>query len=113
MELFLELLLCSLALFGLWSAMRLLAEYLLGARCIAPSVTLRTREDADAVMNLLEEAEASLSCRRGGCIVVLCDEGLTENGKSPSWLSAACRRYGAVCYVVHAQETSDANSEHV
>lgn len=105
MELFFEILLCSLAVFGLWCLARLVAETVLGARQIAPSVTLRTQDELENAYGLLEEARVCLSCRRGSRIVVLCDASVTENGRVPSALEAACRRFRADCYVVHTAET--------
>lgn len=104
MELFFELLLCAFAVFGLWCALRLGSESLFLSRQIAPSVMIRTVEDVRGACGLLREARATLSCRRGETIVVLCDERLTDRGRPPEILTAACRRHGARCFVVAMNE---------
>lgn len=104
MELFFELLLCAFAVFGLWCAMRLICESLFLTRQIAPSVMIRTVADVSRACILLRETKATLSCRRGETIVVLCDERLTDRGQPPDALAAACRRHGARCFVVVMNE---------
>ena len=112
MELFFEILVCALAAFGLWCALRLLTESFFLSRQIAPSVAVCTAADVNNICALLGEARATLSCRRGGHIIVLCDATLTERGQPPAALAAACRRHGAICLVTDLSETRKQFNQH-
>ena len=100
MELFFELLLAALAVFGFWCAMRLLSEALFSSHCVSMAVEVLDESTKTSLWQLLEETRANLSCRRGSHIIVLYDRSLLEDGALPPAVRAACRRYGARCYVI-------------
>ena len=100
MELFFELLLAALAVFGLWCALRLLAETWFSSRFVMMAVEVSDEDAKASLWQLLEETRANLSCRRGSHIVVLYDRSLLQDGALPSAVRGACRRFGARCYII-------------
>ena len=100
MGLFFEILLCAFAVFGLWCAMRLLCEACLGSKSIRMAIVIDSPERAAELPQLIDEARAYLSCRRGDGLVVLCDAALGENGEIPPLLTACCQGYGVPCRLV-------------
>lgn len=110
MELFFDLLLAALAVFGLWCALRLVTEALCSSRNVTVAVEVLDSQAGEALGQLLLEARANLSCRRGRPIVVLYGRHLLENGRLPPAAQCACRRYGARCYIVDG-ELADAKIE--
>ena len=97
MGLFFEIMVCAMAGFGVWCALRLVSEACFASREIRLSVTVSTARDVARLEGLLAEARVLLSARRGSRIVVLCDAALAEQGRAPAQLEAVCRRCGAVC----------------
>ena len=71
MELFFELLLAVLAVFGLWCLIRLLAQELWASRCIGIVIELSDRETARRLPDLLEEARHAPFGRRRAPLVVV------------------------------------------
>lgn len=107
MELFFELLLAALAVFGLWCLLRLVTESLCSSQSVCMAVEVLDGTARDTLGALLWEARANLSCRRGSTVVVLYDRALLEDGELPKNVACACRRYGARCYIVDSVMTDD------
>jgi len=76
MELFFEIFLAAMAVFGLWCALCLVAQSLLASRCIGTVIEIVDRETAARLPSLLEEARHAPFARRRAPIVVLYSEQL-------------------------------------
>ena len=107
MELFFEILFAACAVFGLWCAMQLALQALVGSPYLTIAVRLTDAEAAQQLWVLLEQAQAMLSYRRRMHIVVLYDRSLLENGRVSPGQEAIMRHFGAVCHVVDGK--SEAN----
>lgn len=103
MELFFELLIAALAVFGLWCLIHLLAETFLVSRRITLAVDLTAAVDLTETVDacpevLLSQAARMLSCRRGQTVLLICTrEWARENGAE-----ALAERYGARLCVVES-----------
>lgn len=106
-ELFFDILLAALAVFGLWCVMRLATEAALGEQQICLCVKVTNRQDEQRLDALLEQARLMLSYRRRSGLMVLYERSLTEQGSIPEWVLALARRYGARCAVVDTCEGED------
>jgi len=71
MELFFEVFLAAMAVFGLWCTVRLLAQSLLSSRCIGTVIEIADRESAARLPLLLEEVRHAPFARRRAPVVVL------------------------------------------
>ena len=94
------------AAFGLYCALRMLAESLFASDRIAVAIEIETRGDARDLDMLLHEARVLFGRRRGMRIVVLLSAELMDGtlGEGTT-LSPACEelleRYGAECYLMN------------
>ena len=104
MELFFEILIAALAVFGLWCAMRLMAELAFCSNEVTLAVCVLDSETKDSLGALLEQARAVLSYRRRVPIAVLYAASLLENGDIPEDVKQTARAFGARCYVVDSNE---------
>jgi hypothetical protein len=108
MELFFELLLAALAVFGLWCLLRLVTESLCSSQSVCMAVEVLDSAARDSLGALLREARANLSYRRGSTVVVFYDRALLEDGGAlPENVACICRRYGARCYIVDGAVRDD------
>ena len=97
MELFFELLIAALAVFGLWCLIHLLAETFLVSRRITLAVDLTETVDACPEV-LLSQAARMLSCRRGQTVLLIC----TREWACENEAEALAERYGARLCVVES-----------
>jgi hypothetical protein len=103
--LFLQMFFWALAIFGAFSAIVLLCEWLFASPQVVIAVELHTREDAASLDLLLEEAEHT-SVRRGGMrTVVLISQSLMDGtlGVGTELYESVMElidRYDADCYLI-------------
>lgn len=97
------------AAFGLICALQMLARLLFGTDCLAGAVVVRSREDAEALDQLLHEAQIAF----GGCgtsrLVVLISTALMDGTLGVGEeCSDECLEilecYGADCYLIDFDE---------
>ena len=94
---FFGVLTAAFAVFGLVCAIQLLVEWMFPLEQLFKAVELHGQEDQEL---LLREARSATSLRRGGRLVVLLPEELTENGEIPDAIEAVLERYRADCYLI-------------
>ena len=103
--LFLQAFFWALAVFGAFSAITTLCEWLFASQQVVIAVELRTREDAIVLENLLEEAEHTALRRGGTRTVVLISQSLMDGtiGIGTELYESATElidRYDADCYLI-------------
>lgn len=99
MELFFEIFIAALAVFGLWCLLRLVSETWL----ISPNITVAvdlTEPTEACVSALLAQANRMLSCRRGHAILVICRREWAESVAGNCDVEALLARNGARLFVV-------------
>ena len=95
MELFFELLIATLAVFGLWCLIHLLTETFLVSRHITVAVDM-TEESEACPDALLSQATRMLSCRRGQAVLLVC----TREWACENEAKTLAERHGARLCVV-------------
>lgn len=102
MELFFELLIAALAVFGLWCLLHLMTETLFVSRHVTVAVDLTEARD-ECPDALLSQAARMLSCRRGQAVLLVCTrEWARENGAG-----ALCERHGARLCIVERSKNDE------
>ncbi len=105
MQLFLEIFVAVLAVFGLYCAMRIFADVFLARGDVSVAVKVMTHEDAEDLPLLLTEAKTAFLCF-GRCEVVL----LVSNALMDGTLGVGehfheqtrelLEQYGVTCYLI-------------
>lgn len=107
MELFFEIFLAAMAVFGLWCALRLMAQMLLSSRCIGTVIEVFDARTAAELPSLLEEARRAPFRQRRMPIVVLYSAELCFAYGEPSEAERELiTRHGATWYIVNDCERS-------
>ena len=93
------------AAFGLYCALRMLAEAMFSSDRIAVAIEVETHADAEALDMLLHEARVVFGRQRGMRLIVLMSAALMDGTLGTDMeLSPACEeilaRYGAECYLM-------------
>ena len=101
MELFFEIFLAAMAVFGLWCVMCLVAQSLFSSRNIGVVIEIFQEETADRLMDLLEETRHAPLSRRNAPLAVLYDEDLARPTAAEI---AMIERLGGQWYVVKTTE---------
>jgi hypothetical protein len=105
MELFFEVFLAAMAVFGLWCALCLIAQPLLASRCIGTVIEVYDRQTAARLPSLLEEVRHAPFARRRAPIVVLYSEQLCfEYGEPGEDERALMSHYGARWAIVNTEK---------
>ena len=95
-QIFVEIVICCLALLGIYSAVHWLARRLFGSRHTVLAIEILTQRDADAAEVLIRDALFSALGLRSGRIVVLTTKELFANDR----LRKTMTRYGVDYYLV-------------
>lgn len=103
MELFFEILIAALAVFGFWCLLRLISDTWLVSPQICMAIDL-TEPDEACVSALLDRTERLLSCRRGRPILVVCRREWAERVAEECDIEALLGRHGARLCVLEEQE---------
>ena len=105
MELFFEIFLAAMAVFGLWCALCLVALTALSSRCIGTVIEVYDRETAARLPALLEEVRHTPFARRGAPVVVLYSRQLClEYGEPSEAERELMAHYGAGWGIVDIKE---------
>lgn len=99
-EIVIGVLFAMFAVFGMICVVRLIVECCFPMDQIVMALEIRTKEDADALDMLMQEARSAFFRRGGTRIVILLSEELTENGEIPEKMEEVLDRYNAECYLV-------------
>ena len=83
MELFFEVFMAAMAVFGLWCALRLLSEALLGSRSIGTVIEITDEKTAARLPELLEEVRNLPFGQRGKPLIVLYSADLSLQYGTP------------------------------
>ena len=83
MELFFEVFMAAMAVFGLWCALRLLTEALLGSRAIGTVIEIVDEKTAARLPELLEEARNLPFGQRGKPLIVIYSADLSLQYGTP------------------------------
>jgi hypothetical protein len=101
MELFFEIFLAGMAVFGLWCALRLMAQMLLASRCIGTVIAVFDAKTAAELPSLLEEVRhAPFRQRRKPVVVLYSDELCLTYGEPNQAERELIARYGATWHIV-------------
>lgn len=104
MELFFEIFLAAMAVFGLWCALRLLSYGIFGSPAIGTVIEVLDRETAARLSSLLEEVRYAPFGRRKAPLIVLYSADLClEYGAPDATEQALIAHYGGRWYVVEAK----------
>ena len=104
MELFFEIVVAALAVFGLWCALRLLAQGVLGSRCIGTVIEVSDTETAARLPALLEEVRyAPFGQRRAPLIVLYSADLCLEYGAPDEYEQQLIAHFGGRWYVVESK----------
>ena len=110
MELFFEIFLAAMAVFGVWCAICLMAQSLFSSRNIGVVIEIFQEETADRLMDLLEETQHAPLSRRPAPLVVLYSEEVYFSCARPTAAEiATIERLGGQWYVV---KTKQNHTEH-
>ncbi len=110
MELFFEIFLAAMAVFGFWCVMCLVAQSLFSSRNIGVVIEIFQEETADRLMDLLEETRHAPLFRRHAPLVVLYSEDLCFSCARPTAAEVAMiERLGGQWYAV---KTTRNNTEY-
>ena len=90
----------AFAVFGLICAVKMLVDFWFPLKQVAVTVEVQTKEDADVLEMLMNEARSAFFRKGGTRLVVLLAEELTEDGEIPEAVVVILERYGAECYLV-------------
>ena len=105
MELFFEILLAAFAVFGLWCAIRLLAQSLFSSRSVGTVIEVFDRETAAHLPMLLEEVRhAPFACRRAPLVVLYSSELCLAYGEPCEAERELIERYGGRWFVVQTKK---------
>ncbi len=105
MELFFEIFLAAMAVFGLWCALCLVAQSLLASRCIGTVIEIVDRETAARLPSLLEEARhAPFARRRAPLVVLYSSELCLAYGEPCEAERELIERYGGRWFVVQTKK---------
>ena len=104
-RLVIEVVVAMLAAYGLYCALKALAEWLFPTEQLIVAIELRTAEDAEELDRLLYDARMLLRRRGGMRIAVLVSETLLDGtvGNKDTLLEpyeALLEEYGADCYLI-------------
>ena len=99
-ELFFDILMAALAVFGLWCLIRLSVEWLACSNAVGLTVRVLDKETENQLDDLLRQARAMLGWRWRAGIDVLYSRSLCEDGHIPPCVLATARRHGARCWPV-------------
>ena len=106
MELFFEISLAAFAVFGLWCAIRLVAQLLFASHCIGTVIEVFDRKTAANLPMLLEEVRHAPFARRRAPVIVLYSDELCLTYGEPSVAERELiARYGARWYTVQTLDT--------
>ena len=97
---FIEILICVLALIGIYSAVHWLARRLFGSRRTLLAIEILTQRDADAAEELIRDALFSAFGIPSGRIAVITTKELLQQEK----LKQILLRFGVSWYLVEASE---------
>ena len=104
MELFFEIFLAAMAVFGLWCAVSLIAQSLLSSRSIGTVIEVYDRETAGRLPLLLEEVRHAPFARRHAPVVVLYSKELCAAYGPPGQEERECMaHYGARWAIVEPE----------
>ena len=105
MELFFEIFLCAMAVFGLWCSLCLIAQSLLSSRNIGVAIEIFDETSAQHLSALLEEVGTDpLSCRRRSVTVLYSEELCMTRARPTAADQAVIKEAGARWCVVHFDE---------
>ncbi|MBO5938919.1 MAG: hypothetical protein J6Q82_05410 [Clostridia bacterium] len=97
---FLEIVICFLALLGIYSAVHWLARRLFGSRHTLLAIEILTQRDADAAEELIRDALFSALGLPSGRVVVITTRELLQNER----LRTVLTRFGVSCCLVEKTE---------
>ncbi len=97
---FLEIIICFLALLGIYSAVHWLARRLFGSRHTLLAIEILTQRDADAAEELIRDALFSALGLPSGSVAVITTWELLQNEQ----FAAILMRFGVQCYCVEKTE---------
>ena len=104
MELFFEIFMAAMAVFGLWCAVSLIAQSLLSSRSIGTVIEIYDRETAGRLPLLLEEVRHAPFARRHAPVVVLYSKELCAAYGPPGQEERECMaHYGARWAIVEPE----------
>ena len=110
MELFFEIFIAAMAVFGLWCALQLLAQSLFGSRTVGTVIEVFDKETAARLPSLLEEVRYAPFGRRGVPLVVLYGADLcAEYGSPDIHEQELIAHFGGQWYVVEPK-TNETNA---
>ena len=98
---FLEIIICFLALLGIYSAVHWLARRLFGSRHTLFAIEILTQRDADAAEELIRDALFSALGIPSGRIAVITTRELWQN----EGFRAVLARFGVSCYLVEEDKS--------
>ncbi len=105
MELFFEILIAVLAVFGLWCAIRLLADAAFGSRRIGTVIYVSDEATARELPELLQQARHAPFRKRGETLLVLYEEQyLCAQGEPSTALRAMIARAGGILVIGTTQQ---------
>ena len=109
MELFFEIFMAAMAVFGLWCAVSLIAQSLLSSRGIGTVIEVYDRDTAGRLPGLLEEVRHAPFARRRAPIVVLYSKELCAVYGPPGREERECMAYYGARWAIVELESGKPN----